>query len=163
MFGVLLRERRGLTMRGANLEASMRCSSAVLGRVAPGVLAVVAVTAALASGCADATKTATECAQSDLIARCPAGSNPVLGAEAQAACGGSFNLEPVEGSGGVTGQCQSAGSCKVMCQYVSPCSCGVATLSTLRRGDGSGASDHMAIHMAMVRSAATVRPSSGAV
>ena len=36
-------------------------------------------------------------------------------------------------------------------------------MSTLRRGDGSGASDHMAIHMAMVRSAATVRPSSGAV
>jgi hypothetical protein len=38
----------------------------------------------------DPTEVATECVQNDIIDACPVGSNPVLGAAAETACGGSF-------------------------------------------------------------------------
>lgn len=90
-------------------------------------LAALGVVSVMA--CDSATGTAEQCSASDLIGQCPAGSNPVLGSEAAAACGGSFELKVVEEAGAATGQCQSTGTCNVLCQYESPCSCGVAELS----------------------------------
>lgn len=92
-------------------------------------LAPMLVVALALGGCPDATQTATQCAANDLIAQCPVGSSPVLGARAEAACGGSFELKLVEEAGAVTGQCQSVGTCEVLCQYQDPCPCGVAELS----------------------------------
>ena len=81
------------------------------------------------AGCPDATEVATQCVAVDLVGQCPAGSNPVLGAAAESSCGGAFDLNVVTESGAATGQCQSNGTCEFLCQYASPCSCGVATLS----------------------------------
>ncbi len=85
--------------------------------------------AAALSGCPDASEVATQCVAADLVGQCPAGSNPVLGAAAETACGGSFELKVVTEEGAATGQCSSNGTCNFLCQYASPCSCGVATLS----------------------------------
>ncbi|MCC6624904.1 MAG: putative metal-binding motif-containing protein [Deltaproteobacteria bacterium] len=81
------------------------------------------------AGCPDATSVADQCVAADLVGQCPVGSNPVLGAQAEASCGGSFELKVVTESGAATGQCSSNGSCEFLCQYTTPCSCGVATLS----------------------------------
>ena len=106
---------------GTRVVTTVRCLTALL------LLAAVGVAA---SGC-DVTEqpVAEVCAASDLIDQCPAGSNPVLGAAASAACGGGASLSAVDQSGSVTGQCQSAGECTILCQYETPCSCGVVTLS----------------------------------
>ncbi len=85
--------------------------------------------ATLYAGCPDATEVAEQCVAADLIGQCPAGSNPVLGASASAACGGSFDLHVVTEEGSATGQCSSNGTCEFLCQYTSPCTCGISTLS----------------------------------
>jgi len=92
-------------------------------------LAVAALFATLLAGCPDATEVGSQCAAADLVGQCPVGSNPILGAQASSACGGSFDLNVVTESGAATGQCQSNGSCEFLCQYASPCSCGIATIS----------------------------------
>ena len=63
--------------------------------------------AVLLAGCPDASEVATQCVAADLVGQCPAGSNPVLGANAAASCGGEFDLNVVTESGAATGQCQS--------------------------------------------------------
>ncbi len=92
-------------------------------------LFVLVVAMTVSTGCPDATEVADQCVAADLVGQCPAGSNPVLGASASAACGGSFDLHVVTEEGSATGQCSSNGSCEFLCQYTSPCSCGIATLS----------------------------------
>ncbi len=77
----------------------------------------------------DPTKVAEQCVQADLVAQCPVGSNPILGAQAQSACGGSFDANLVTENGSATGQCSAAGSCEFLCQFEVPCTCGVATLT----------------------------------
>lgn len=77
----------------------------------------------------DATQTAEECASSDLIAQCPPGSDPVLGAEATSECGGQASGSLVERSGSFSGQCQGTGNCQVLCQFAVPCECGVESVT----------------------------------
>lgn len=89
----------------------------------------VALSAVAACDVTEATKVAEVCAASEMIATCPAGSNPVLGAAAEAACGGRFELQVLEESGAAVAQCAASGSCEVLCQFETPCSCGVETLT----------------------------------
>jgi hypothetical protein len=94
------------------------------------VFAALALFAA-ACGTDAATENATACAQSDLIAQCPAGSDPVLGSEASQTCSGEVDLSTgvVDQGGSAVGQCQGSGSCQVFCQFAAPCTCGVAEVS----------------------------------
>ncbi|MCC6624903.1 MAG: hypothetical protein IT385_26890 [Deltaproteobacteria bacterium] len=77
----------------------------------------------------DTSEVAEQCAQNDLVGQCPVGSNPVLGAQAESACGGEFNANIVTEGGSATGQCTSAAGCEVLCQFANPCTCGIATIS----------------------------------
>ena len=63
------------------------------------------------------------CRQSDLIAQCPPGSNPLLGETAAGLCAGGAELRNLEGA--VTGQCYGEGQCVVACQFAAACRCGV--------------------------------------
>lgn len=85
-------------------------------------------TFALVVAC-DADDTAKECVMADLVAQCPAGSNPVLGAAAEEGCSGEFSDNIIEGDTGASAQCRSSGSCNFMCQFEVPCPCGVETLT----------------------------------
>ena len=91
----------------------------------PAVLLVVAT-----SGCGK-DETAEQCAASDLVAQCPVGSNPMLGAEATNECGGggSFEAGPVGSGGSVVGSCAGSAGCEVYCQFDVPCTCGVVSVS----------------------------------
>lgn len=77
----------------------------------------------------DADDTAKQCVSADLVAQCPAGSNPVLGAAAEEGCQGDYSDNLVEGDVGATATCRSSGSCEFMCQFATPCLCGVETLT----------------------------------
>lgn len=66
-----------------------------------------------------------ECVQNDLVAQCPPGSNPILGASAESMCEASASVDLTTESGAVSGRCFGAGSCRVACQFASPCRCGV--------------------------------------
>ncbi len=79
-------------------------------------------------GC-DTSAVAEQCVSADLVSQCPAGSNPVLGAQAQASCDGQFSENLVEASGSVSGQCNSAGTCEFLCQFTNPCTCGVVSVT----------------------------------
>ncbi|MEZ4466167.1 MAG: hypothetical protein R3F43_17365 [bacterium] len=68
------------------------------------------------------------CASGDLIAQCPAGTNPVIGAQAVSAGEGAAGGVVVDGQGQATGQCYGQGSCRVACQFAVPCRCGVASV-----------------------------------
>lgn len=65
------------------------------------------------------------CVESDLVAQCPPGSNPVLGAAAESSCTVDGELDLVNESGAVTGRCYGSGTCRVACRFSSPCPCGV--------------------------------------
>ncbi len=101
-----------------------------------------AVTFAASCG-TDSTQAAANCADSDLIAQCPPGSNPILTAEATSMCEGSAEFSSGETgdagagvpgtvtgpSGHVEGACRGTGDCKVYCQFQVPCECGVESIS----------------------------------
>ena len=77
----------------------------------------------------DADDTAKQCVSAGLVAQCPVGSNPILGASAEEGCDGQFNDNVVSGDTGATAQCRSSGGCDFMCQFEVPCSCGVETIT----------------------------------
>ena len=83
----------------------------------------------LSAGCGseDGARTGEACAESNLIEQCPGGSNPVLGAQAESGCSGKADGSYVTESGSASGQCHGTGSCSVLCQFVVPCTCGVAS------------------------------------
>ena len=70
------------------------------------------------------------CAESDLIAQCPPGSSPVLGATGESICGGAAGGDFTNAEGAVSGRCFGSAGCVVACQFEAPCRCGV--LSVLR-------------------------------
>ncbi len=90
--------------------------------------ALLVATLGLLCAC-DPTKVAEQCVAADLVEQCPVGSNPVLGAQAESACGGSFDSNLVTDGASATGQCGASGSCEFLCQFEVPCTCGVATLT----------------------------------
>lgn len=69
------------------------------------------------------------CVQSDLVGQCPVGSNPLVGAQAEAVCAEAVGGVVQDGEGQATGQCYGVGSCRVVCQFAAPCRCGVQSVS----------------------------------
>lgn len=65
------------------------------------------------------------CASSTLVAQCPPGSNPILGATADSLCEASAQGDLVNAQGAVSGRCYGEQTCQVACQFASPCQCGV--------------------------------------
>ncbi|MCK6574652.1 hypothetical protein L6V77_26560 [Myxococcota bacterium] len=90
---------------------------------------VVAAVAGFAPGCQgpgeEAAGVGEACAESDLVAQCPPGSNPILGASATSMCEASASVDLLTESGSVSGRCFGEGTCRVVCQFASPCRCGV--------------------------------------
>lgn len=76
------------------------------------------------------TDVATECVKNDLIAQCPPGSDPRLDAQAESKCKAAGSVNLVTESGSVTGSCVGTGSCKVLCQFAVPCTCGVEQITS---------------------------------
>ncbi|MCB9550164.1 MAG: hypothetical protein H6706_30585 [Myxococcales bacterium] len=68
------------------------------------------------------------CTSGALVAQCPPGTNPILGAQAVSACEGAAGGVVLDGQGQATGQCYGQGSCRVACQFAVPCRCGVASV-----------------------------------
>ncbi|MEZ4471884.1 MAG: WD40 repeat domain-containing protein [bacterium] len=64
------------------------------------------------------------CNAASLIAQCPAGSSPVIGAQAEASCAGGEGLVQ-DADGATSGQCVGPASCRALCQLAVPCRCGV--------------------------------------
>ena len=83
----------------------------------------------LSSACNDADDTSKACAESNLIDQCPAGSNPILDANATDMCSGMADGDLITESGSVTGSCASSGACTVLCQFAVPCDCGVKSVT----------------------------------
>ncbi len=69
------------------------------------------------------------CVTSELIAQCPAGSNPSLSLEATSACEASGEAILYNEQGYATASCAGTSLCRVVCQFASPCVCGVAEVS----------------------------------
>lgn len=67
------------------------------------------------------------CLQGDLVAQCPPGSNPLLGATAEGLCAGGAELRNMQGH--VTGRCYGEGACVVACQFAAACPCGVESIT----------------------------------
>ena len=78
---------------------------------------------------ADADAGAAGCVESALLAQCPVGANPLIGAQAEATCDGAAQGWVQDGAGQTTGQCYGVGSCRVICQFAVPCRCGVMSIS----------------------------------
>jgi hypothetical protein len=96
----------------------------------------------------EATGAADECTAAALGPLCPAGSTPLLSAEAEAACqnsvAGAYNPIDGDASGAVSGACTSHGACRFLCRFDVPCPCGVelVTQDSLRcRADCGGCGD----------------------
>lgn len=78
-----------------------------------------------------------ECVGSDIIASCPAGSNPQFNTMAQALCNAAQTDDLVVEENNsdcdsifcVTGQCISDQQCTALCRFEDPCECGVQSLS----------------------------------
>lgn len=91
-------------------------------------LAALGVFAALAACQApgeEASNVGQACVESDLVEQCPPGSNPILGASAESMCEASASIDLLTESGSVSGRCFGSGTCRVVCQFASPCACGV--------------------------------------
>ncbi len=69
------------------------------------------------------------CLESELVAQCPQGSNPVLGSMADALCDASADGDVRSANGSVSGRCFSRSSCRVLCQFSDPCPCGIARIT----------------------------------
>ncbi|MCB9547506.1 MAG: WD40 repeat domain-containing protein [Myxococcales bacterium] len=68
------------------------------------------------------------CNAATLIDQCPVGSSPVIGAQAEASCGGGAGLVQAA-DGATTGQCVGVAACRALCQFAVPCRCGVQQIT----------------------------------
>lgn len=73
--------------------------------------------------------TGISCAESDLIAQCPIGSSPDLSAEATSECNGQVDFLLSGDGGSVKAACKGKSECLVVCQFASPCLCGVVSVT----------------------------------
>ena len=82
---------------------------------------------------ADAGVTASECVRNDLVGQCPPNTMPRLTADSNAVCSqsGSVGVDGVIGSGEaeVNNVCVGSGSCQLVCELITPCSCGLEVVS----------------------------------
>ncbi len=122
-------------MSKANEKMKMRWTCVTLMR-----RSVVVVAAALVWSCGEGTegtKTGEDCAQSNLIAQCPAGTEADLSATARSTCatsasaeGGPDGLDGVSGAASGEQVCSGEGTCKVLCRVVMGyCEYGVRSLT----------------------------------
>lgn len=81
--------------------------------------------AACDDGAEQAMEAPEACLEGDLIAQCPPGSNPILGATADGLCQASGGADLMNMQGHVTGRCYGEGACVVACQFAASCPCGV--------------------------------------
>lgn len=86
--------------------------------------------AAAASPGTSGTQTGQSCVDSDLIAQCPPGSQPDLSAAATSECEGQTDFLLSGDGGSVHGACRGTGECLVVCNFDSPCTCGVDRITT---------------------------------
>ncbi len=93
------------------------------------VVAVALLCAACEGPGEEAAGVGEACAESDLISQCPPGSNPILGATAESMCSASASIDLTTESGSVSGRCFGQGTCRVVCQFSSPCLCGVDSVT----------------------------------
>ena len=118
-------------MATQNVRSKRLKSYAVLALVWGGVLTGCSADEGAKSG----TRAAETCAESDLIAQCPPNTMPRLEIDAQAACSsaGSISVETdIEGSAGsgaIANACVGSGSCKLVCELLTPCELGVVRIS----------------------------------
>ena len=106
---------------------------ATTGRRAAWWLALWALAASMA-GCpaeeaSNGGDVAAACNESDLIAQCPPGTDPLLGSQAEMECGGVGGVDIVNASGEVSGRCLGSGACVVACRFLEPCPCGVTAIT----------------------------------
>lgn len=97
------------------------------GLLACGLLSLLACDDGPGTGAADLG--ASGCVEADLVAQCPAGTSPVLGAQAESACSGAVGGVVEDALGQAAGQCYGAGSCRVVCRFDVPCRCGIASIT----------------------------------
>lgn len=69
------------------------------------------------------------CDSAALIAQCPVGANPIVGAQAQRSCESAFSPLIESAEGHIEGLCQGTAGCHVLCMFADPCRCGIAQLS----------------------------------
>lgn len=69
------------------------------------------------------------CSTSDLIAQCPAGSSPLLGARAESSCAASATGLIENAQGEIEGSCVGFSQCRALCLFADPCPCGITQLS----------------------------------
>lgn len=86
-------------------------------------------------GCADAGAeagvTAAECVDNDLIAQCPPNTMPSLEADSEAECSNSAGGSGDALGTSVSGEsvCVGSGNCQVVCELITPCEYGIASVS----------------------------------
>lgn len=72
---------------------------------------------------------AAACAESTLIAQCPKGSSPILGTAADSICRSAAGVDVTNAEGAVSARCLGESACRVVCQFASPCPCGVESIT----------------------------------
>ena len=83
----------------------------------------------------EATGTAEDCAQNNLIAQCPPNTTPDLMADAMSSCDTAGSLDLNQGvdntsaGAAVTQGCVGTGTCRIVCRFESPCQYGVESIS----------------------------------
>ncbi|MCA9528418.1 MAG: hypothetical protein KC549_19170 [Myxococcales bacterium] len=65
-----------------------------------------------------------------LVAQCPLGTSPAAGEQAEARCAEAVGGLTRDGQDAVSGQCQGAEGCRVLCQFAVPCACGVESVTS---------------------------------
>lgn len=93
------------------------------------ILAPILMASMLACGSDDGGDIKDACDQSTLIAQCPPASNPILGSQAEGQCQGAVDGVVSDLEGRATGSCNSNASCRLYCQFSSPCLCGVESVT----------------------------------
>lgn len=78
---------------------------------------------------ASAAGTGTGCVEANLVAQCPPGSSPDLSAAATSACEGRIDALLSGAGGSVHAACRGEGECLVVCNFDSPCACGVERIT----------------------------------
>ena len=95
------------------------------------VIAIAVLMSACADEGAEAGVTAAECVNNDLIAQCPSNTTARLDADSSAECTNSAGASGDAVSLSVSGEsvCVGSGNCVVVCDLISPCMCGVESVS----------------------------------
>lgn len=90
---------------------------------------VVVVVVGCDDGAGDGDGGVDGCNAAALVAQCPPGSNPQVGALAESQCSGAAGAVFSDGTGAAVGNCVGTNVCQVACEWAAPCLCGVASVT----------------------------------